>query len=99
MGFCFVLIFLHVCLLIGDLIYNRVDSEGCRIYAICSPTCDIERHSVHCNVITSPATYSPEWSTVTTSVPLPPTSTSAPVRGCVSSVYPPLQVCNFCVIF
>ncbi|XP_005046889.1 PREDICTED: mucin-5AC isoform X1 [Ficedula albicollis] len=75
----------------GDLIYNRVDSEGCRLYAICSPTCNIERHSVHCNIITSPATTSSEWSTVTTSVPLPPTSTSSQFHGCVSTMYPPLQ--------
>ncbi|XP_077640544.1 mucin-5AC [Lonchura striata] len=47
----------------GDLIYNRVDSEGCRFYAICSPTCNIERHSVHCPVTTLPATTSSEWST------------------------------------
>ncbi|XP_054131336.1 mucin-5AC-like [Melozone crissalis] len=29
----------------GDLIYNRIDSDGCRFYAICSPTCNIERHA------------------------------------------------------
>uniref|UniRef100_A0A674GJF8 Uncharacterized protein n=1 Tax=Taeniopygia guttata TaxID=59729 RepID=A0A674GJF8_TAEGU len=75
----------------GDLIYNRVDSEGCRFYAICSPTCNIERHSVHCPVTTLPATTSSEWSTITTSVPLPPTSTSAVFHGCVSSTYPPLE--------
>ncbi|KAL2303496.1 hypothetical protein Nmel_008766 [Mimus melanotis] len=74
----------------GDLIYNRVDSDGCRLYAICSPTCNIERHSVHCNMISSPSTTSPEWSTVT-SVPVPPTSTSAHFHGCVSTTYPPLQ--------
>nr|XP_031360801.1 mucin-5AC [Lonchura striata domestica] len=77
---------------LGDLIYNRVDSEGCRFYAICSPTCNIERHSVHCPVTTLPATTSSEWSTVvTTAVPLSPTSTSSVFHGCVSSIYPPLQ--------
>ncbi|XP_063254277.1 mucin-5AC-like [Prinia subflava] len=75
----------------GDLIYNRMDSEGCRFYAICSPTCNIERHAVHCNVTTSPATTSSEWSTVTTSVPLPPTTSSIVFHGCVSPLYPPLQ--------
>ncbi|XP_058704055.1 mucin-5AC-like [Poecile atricapillus] len=75
----------------GDLIYNRMDSDGCRFYAICSPTCDIERHTVNCNVTTSPATTSSEWSTVTTSVPLRPTSASVVFHGCVSSLYPPLQ--------
>uniref|UniRef100_A0A803VNJ5 MUC5A protein n=1 Tax=Ficedula albicollis TaxID=59894 RepID=A0A803VNJ5_FICAL len=45
-SFFMLLIFLLVSLCIGDLIYNRVDSEGCRLYAICSPTCNIERHSV-----------------------------------------------------
>ncbi|XP_037995756.1 mucin-5AC-like [Motacilla alba alba] len=75
----------------GDLIYNRIDSEGCRFYAICSPTCNIERHSVHCPVTTFPATTSSEWSTVTTTVPMPPTSTRPAFHGCVSSTYPPLQ--------
>ncbi|XP_023784693.1 LOW QUALITY PROTEIN: mucin-5AC [Cyanistes caeruleus] len=75
----------------GDLIYNRMDSDGCRFYAICSPTCDIERHTGNCNVSTSPATTSSEWSTVTTSVPLRPTSASVVFHGCVSALYPPLQ--------
>ncbi|XP_039408875.1 LOW QUALITY PROTEIN: mucin-5AC [Corvus cornix cornix] len=75
----------------GDLIYNRMDSEGCRFYAICSPTCSIERYTVNCTITTSPATTSSEWSSVTTSVPLPPTSTSAIFHGCVSTIYPPLQ--------
>ncbi|XP_015485155.1 mucin-5AC-like [Parus major] len=75
----------------GDLIYNRMDSDGCRFYAICSPTCDIERHAVNCNVSTSPATTSSEWSTVTTSVPLRPTSANVVFHGCVSTLYPPLQ--------
>ncbi|XP_059704190.1 mucin-5AC-like [Haemorhous mexicanus] len=75
----------------GDLIYNRIDSEGCRFYAICSPTCNIERHTVHCPVTTLPATTSSEWSTVTTTVPLPPTSTRPAFHGCVSTLYPPLQ--------
>ncbi|XP_057881761.1 mucin-5AC [Melospiza georgiana] len=76
---------------IGDLIYNRIDSDGCRFYAICSPTCNIERHAVHCPVTTLPATSSSEWSTITTAVPLPPTSTRPAFRGCVSNIYPPLQ--------
>ncbi|XP_058663636.1 mucin-5AC-like [Ammospiza caudacuta] len=75
----------------GDLIYNRIDSDGCRFYAICSPTCNIERHAVHCPVTTLPATSSSEWSTITTAVPLPPTSTRPPFHGCVSNIYPPLQ--------
>nr|XP_054491320.1 mucin-5AC-like [Agelaius phoeniceus] len=75
----------------GDLIYNRIDSDGCRFYAICSPTCNIERHAVHCPVTTLPATSSSEWSTITTAVPLPPTSTRPAFHGCVSSLYPPLQ--------
>ncbi|XP_036240140.1 mucin-5AC-like [Molothrus ater] len=75
----------------GDLIYNRIDSDGCRFYAICSPTCNIERHTVHCPVTTLPATSSSEWSTITTAVPLPPTSTRPAFHGCVSSLYPPLQ--------
>ncbi|XP_058277039.1 LOW QUALITY PROTEIN: mucin-5AC-like [Hirundo rustica] len=75
----------------GDLIYNEMDSEGCRFYAICSPTCNIERHAVHCNVSTSPATTSSEWSTITTSAPLPPTSQSIGFHGCVSPIYPPLK--------
>ncbi|CAN8214792.1 unnamed protein product [Coccothraustes coccothraustes] len=75
----------------GDLIYNRIDSDGCRFYAICSPTCNIERHTVHCPVTTLPATTSSEWSTVTTALPLPPTSTRPAFHGCVSSIYPPLQ--------
>ncbi|XP_014747003.1 PREDICTED: intestinal mucin-like protein, partial [Sturnus vulgaris] len=75
----------------GDLIYDRLDSDGCRLYAVCSPTCNIERHSVHCNMISSPSTTSSEWSTVTTSVPSSPTPTSAVFHGCVSNTYPPLQ--------
>ncbi|KAM3669970.1 mucin-5AC [Ammospiza maritima maritima] len=75
----------------GDLIYNRIDSDGCRFYAICSPTCNIERHAVHCPVTTLPSTSSSEWSTITTAVPLPPTSTRPPFHGCVSNIYPPLQ--------
>ncbi|XP_063015609.1 mucin-5AC-like [Melospiza melodia melodia] len=75
----------------GDLIYNRIDSDGCRFYAICSPTCNIERHAVHCPVTTLPATSSSEWSTITTAVPLPPTSTRPAFHGCVSNIYPPLQ--------
>ncbi|KAM7041809.1 mucin-5AC [Acridotheres tristis] len=75
----------------GDLIYDRLDSDGCRFYAVCSPTCNIERHSVHCNMISSPSTTSSEWSTVTTSVPSPTPSTSPIFHGCVSNTYPPLQ--------
>ncbi|KAL9850938.1 mucin-5AC [Geothlypis trichas] len=75
----------------GDLIYNRIDSDGCRFYAICSPTCNIERHTVHCPVTTLPSTSSSEWSTITTAVPLSPTSTRPAFHGCVSSLYPPLQ--------
>ncbi|XP_017662050.1 PREDICTED: mucin-5AC-like [Lepidothrix coronata] len=75
----------------GDLIYNRMDSDGCRFYAICSPVCTIERHSVPCNVTTTLATTSSEWSTTTTSVPLSTTSKSVHFHGCVSSTYPPLQ--------
>ncbi|XP_009890327.1 PREDICTED: mucin-5AC, partial [Charadrius vociferus] len=29
-----------------DLIYSRTDSDGCRFYAICSPRCTIERHTI-----------------------------------------------------
>ncbi|XP_076199626.1 mucin-5AC [Aptenodytes patagonicus] len=74
----------------GDLIYNRMDSDGCRFYAICSPTCTVEQHTVHCNFTTPLTTASSEWSPVTTTVPLPTTSGSS-VRGCVSATYPPLQ--------
>ncbi|XP_075019927.1 mucin-5AC-like [Calonectris borealis] len=76
----------------GDLIYSRMDSDGCRFYAICSPTCTVERHT-YCNITTPLTTTSSEWSTVTTSVPL---TTTPP--GCVSSTYPPLQVCSFSVM-
>ncbi|XP_074948620.1 mucin-5AC [Phalacrocorax aristotelis] len=71
----------------GDLIYQRMDSDGCRFYAFCGPRCTIERHAVYCNVTTTLTTTSFEWSTVTTSVP--PSSTSR--IGCVSPSYPPLQ--------
>ncbi|XP_075609145.1 LOW QUALITY PROTEIN: mucin-5AC [Balearica regulorum gibbericeps] len=74
----------------GDLIYNQMDSDGCRFYAICSATCTVERHSVDCNVTTPLPSTSPEWSTVT-SVPVPTTSGRVPFHGCVSSTYPPLQ--------
>ncbi|XP_053836669.1 mucin-5AC-like [Vidua macroura] len=75
----------------GDLIYNRVDSEGCRFYAICSPTCNIERHTVHCPVTTLPATTSSVLSSVTTAFAMTSTPTSAVFHGCVSTIYPPLQ--------
>ncbi|KAM6068296.1 mucin-5AC-like [Theristicus caerulescens] len=75
----------------GDVIYNRVDSDGCRFYALCSPTCTVERHTVYCNVTTPITTTSSAWSTLTTSVPLPTTSGSVPFHGCVSATYPPLQ--------
>ncbi|XP_032546258.1 mucin-5AC-like [Chiroxiphia lanceolata] len=75
----------------GDVIYNRMDSDGCRFYAICSPVCTIERHSVPCNVTTPLSTTSSEWSTTTTSVPLPTTTKKFHFHGCVSSTYPPLQ--------
>ncbi|XP_051660361.1 mucin-5AC-like [Manacus candei] len=75
----------------GDLIYNRMDSDGCRFYAICSPVCTIERHSVPCNVTTPLSTTSSEWSTTTTSVPLSTTTKSFHFHGCVSNTYPPLQ--------
>ncbi|XP_009705146.1 PREDICTED: mucin-5AC-like, partial [Cariama cristata] len=74
-----------------DLIYDRMDSDGCRFYAVCSPTCRVERHTLHCNVTTPVTTTSPEWSTITTSVPLPTTSPRVPFHGCVSPTYPPLQ--------
>uniref|UniRef100_A0A8C5NQG3 VWFD domain-containing protein n=1 Tax=Junco hyemalis TaxID=40217 RepID=A0A8C5NQG3_JUNHY len=64
-----------------------------------SPTCNIERHAVHCPVTTLPATSSSEWSTITTAVPLPPTSTRPAFHGCVSNIYPPLQVRFFLVSF
>ncbi|XP_014815433.1 PREDICTED: mucin-5AC [Calidris pugnax] len=76
----------------GDLIYNRMDSDGCRFYAICSPTCTVERHTAYCNITTPLTTSSPEWSTTTTSVPVPTTSQRIPFPGCVSSTYPPLQI-------
>ncbi|XP_052666588.1 mucin-5AC [Harpia harpyja] len=75
---------------ICDVIYNRTDSDGCRYYAICSPTCTVERHTVHCNVTTPLTTTSPASSTVTTSVPLHTTSGFSPI--CVSPTYPPLQL-------
>ncbi|XP_071414872.1 mucin-5AC isoform X3 [Pithys albifrons albifrons] len=73
----------------GDLIYNRMDSDGCRFYAICSPTCSIERHSVPCTVTSPVTTTSSEWSTTTTS--LPSTTPRFHFHGCVSTTYPPLQ--------
>ncbi|XP_071618105.1 mucin-5AC-like isoform X8 [Heliangelus exortis] len=75
----------------GDLIYNRMDSDGCRFYAICSPTCDVERHAVPCNITTLPTTTSQELSPTTTSAPLVTTSGEIPFHGCVSPTYPPLQ--------
>ncbi|XP_074774745.1 mucin-5AC [Athene noctua] len=75
----------------GDLIYDKMDSDGCRFYAICSSTCTIERHTVHCNFTTPITTTSPGLSTVTTSVPLPSSTSSVPSPGCVSPTYPPLQ--------
>ncbi|XP_026705983.1 mucin-5AC [Athene cunicularia] len=74
-----------------DLIYDKMDSDGCRFYAICSSKCTIERHSVHCNFTTPVTTTSPGSSTVTTAVPLPSSTTSVPSPGCVSPTYPPLQ--------
>lgn len=95
----FFCLLLHLLILYsGEVIYNRKDSDGCRFYAICSPTCTIERHAVDCNVTTPLTTTSPEWSTITTTVPLPRTSGRLPFPGCVSATYPPLQVCNFCVM-
>uniref|UniRef100_A0A8V5GMB9 Uncharacterized protein n=1 Tax=Melopsittacus undulatus TaxID=13146 RepID=A0A8V5GMB9_MELUD len=76
---------------IGEVIYNRTDSDGCRFYAICSPTCTIKRHVVDCYVTTPVSTTSSEWSTITTTVPLPTTSGRLPFPGCVSASYPPLQ--------
>ncbi|XP_057268802.1 mucin-5AC [Pezoporus wallicus] len=75
----------------GEVIYNRTDSDGCRFYAICSPTCIVQRHAVDCNVTPPLTTTSPEWSTITTTVPLPTTSGRLPFPGCVSATYPPLQ--------
>ncbi|KAM9555940.1 mucin-5AC-like [Guaruba guarouba] len=75
----------------GEVIYNRMDSDGCRFYAICSPTCTVERHTVDCYVTTPQTTTSPEWSTITSTVPLPTTSGRLPFPGCVSATYPPLQ--------
>ncbi|KAK2519763.1 hypothetical protein Q9966_013813 [Columba livia] len=75
----------------GDLIYNKMDSDGCRFYAVCSPTCTVERHTGYCNITTPLTTTSPEWSTITTSVPLPTTSEILPFHGCVSATYPALQ--------
>ncbi|XP_033917201.1 mucin-5AC [Melopsittacus undulatus] len=75
----------------GEVIYNRTDSDGCRFYAICSPTCTIKRHVVDCYVTTPVSTTSSEWSTITTTVPLPTTSGRLPFPGCVSASYPPLQ--------
>nr|XP_047922637.1 mucin-5AC-like [Anser cygnoides] len=68
----------------GDVIYNRMDSDGCRFYAICSQACSVERYTGPCNVTTPVTTTSPQTPTVTTSAPYPPS-------GCVSSTYPPLQ--------
>ncbi|XP_074697979.1 mucin-5AC [Strix aluco] len=75
----------------GDIIYDKMDSDGCRFYAICSSTCTIERHTVHCNFTTPVTTTSPELSTLTTSVSPPSSTSSVPSPGCVSSTYPPLQ--------
>ncbi|XP_055670146.1 mucin-5AC [Falco peregrinus] len=70
-----------------ELIYSKTDSDGCTFYAICSPTCTVERHTVQCNVTTPLTTTSPELSTLTTSVPQSTTSGNI----CVSSSYPPLR--------
>ncbi|XP_065541868.1 mucin-5AC-like [Lathamus discolor] len=75
----------------GEVIYNRTDSDGCRFYAICSATCTVKRHIVDCNVPTPVTTTSPEWSTITTTVPVPTTSGRLPFPGCISATYPPLQ--------
>ncbi|XP_009071563.1 PREDICTED: mucin-5AC-like, partial [Acanthisitta chloris] len=74
-----------------ELIYNRMDSDGCRFYAVCSLACTVERHSLPCHVTTPVATTSSEWSTVTTSVPLPTSSEIPHAYGCVSATYPPLR--------
>ncbi|XP_068003881.1 mucin-5AC-like [Melanerpes formicivorus] len=70
----------------GDLIYDRMDSDGCRFYAICSPTCTIERHLRDCNATTPLTTTSTETTIVTL-----PTSSPSVSHGCVSATYPPLQ--------
>uniref|UniRef100_A0A8C3BG69 Mucin-5AC n=1 Tax=Cairina moschata TaxID=8855 RepID=A0A8C3BG69_CAIMO len=56
----------------GDVIYNRMDSDGCRFYAICSQACSVERYTGPCNVTTPVTTTSPQTPTVTTSAPSPP---------------------------
>ncbi|XP_071664711.1 mucin-5AC [Patagioenas fasciata] len=75
----------------GELIYNKMDSDGCRFYAVCSPTCTVERHTGYCNITTPFTTTSPKLSTITTSLPLPTTSEIPPFHGCVSATYPYLQ--------
>ncbi|XP_040464781.1 mucin-5AC-like [Falco naumanni] len=70
-----------------ELIYSKTDSDGCTFYAICSPTCTVERHAVDCKTTTPLTTTSPALSTLTTSVPQSTTSGNI----CVSSSYPPLR--------
>ncbi|XP_069713222.1 mucin-5AC [Phaenicophaeus curvirostris] len=75
----------------GELIYTRMDSEGCRFYAVCSSTCTVDRYTANCTITTPLTTTSSEWSTVTTPTPVTSTSPIVPFHGCVSSTYPPLQ--------
>uniref|UniRef100_A0A8C3BEJ0 Mucin-5AC n=1 Tax=Cairina moschata TaxID=8855 RepID=A0A8C3BEJ0_CAIMO len=81
---CFITITFILNTKYSDVIYNRMDSDGCRFYAICSQACSVERYTGPCNVTTPVTTTSPQTPTVTTSAPSPPS-------GCVSSTYPPLQ--------
>ncbi|XP_010130010.1 PREDICTED: mucin-5AC-like, partial [Buceros rhinoceros silvestris] len=70
-----------------ELIYSRMDSDGCRFYAFCSQTCTVERYTEHCTSTTPPTTTFP-----TPSTPQPTTSGRIPFPGCVSSTYPPLEI-------
>ncbi|XP_009866663.1 PREDICTED: intestinal mucin-like protein, partial [Apaloderma vittatum] len=74
-----------------DVMYHKVYSDGCKISAICSTTCTVERHVVDCNVTTPITTTSPVSTTVTPPFSLTTTPPYVPPPGCVSPNYPPLQ--------
>ncbi|XP_075784328.1 mucin-5AC [Pelodiscus sinensis] len=66
----------------GELIYSKIDKDGCIFYAICSKSCSVERFKGPCNSTTPATTTTP---TTATSLPTTtPTTTvsSTTVIGC-----------------
>ncbi|XP_053881324.1 mucin-5AC-like isoform X1 [Malaclemys terrapin pileata] len=77
----------------GEMIYNKIDKDGCNFYAICSKTCSVERFKGPCKS-TTPATATTTTPTTSTSIPTttPTTTVSSTTKIECPDAKPPRKM-------